>query len=143
MSNNSFLIHSIKAIRYRFIKATEKSNANFGDFKISSHTRSPKEIVNHMCDLVLKTESMLCEGHFNSPSPEPLDFTEESKRFLRSLSKLENILPDKEMHLEMSERLLQGPILDMATHIGQLAMLNGINGRKVEKENYFKVDINP
>jgi len=41
----------------------------------------------------------------------------------------------------MRKRLLQGPILDMATHIGQLAMLNGLNGNPVPKESYYNADI--
>ncbi|PSL48297.1 hypothetical protein CLV51_1021164 [Chitinophaga niastensis] len=138
---NEILKHSINAIEYRFIKATAGSKDNFGDYKISDHTRSPNEIINHMYDLATKTKTMIKEGHFNCPVPESLKFEDEVKRFLSAIKELEAVIANSEISIEISKKLLQGPILDMATHIGQIAMLNGLNGNKITKESYFAADL--
>src|SRR5688500_2123980 len=111
---NEMLIHCIKAINYRFTKAIAVSKDNFGNYKISSHTRSSTEIINHMFDLAIKTKTMIIEGHFNCPSPEMLDFTGESKRFIAALQELQSAMNDREIDIEVSKKLLQGPILDIA-----------------------------
>jgi hypothetical protein len=138
---NEILIHSIKAINYRFMKAIAGSKDNFGNYKVNPDTRSPCEIINHMFDLATKTKSMITEGHFNCPSPEALDFNDESKRFIASLQELQSVMSEREIDIEISKKLLQGPILDIATHIGQIAMLNGLNGNKIPKESYYSADL--
>ena len=138
---NELLQHSIKAIEYRFIKATTGSGNNFGEFKISEHTRSPNEIINHMFDLATKTKTMIKDGHFNCPSPGNLEFEGEKKRFLSGIKELETVIGDTDISMATSKKLLQGPILDIASHIGQLAMLNGLDGNKIPKENYYATDL--
>ncbi len=138
---NEMLLHSVKTIEYRFLKSIVGSKDNFGDFKISDNTRSPNEIVNHMFDLVLKTITILREGHFNCPAPEKLDFNGESKRFIAGLHELKKTFENNDTDAGMAKKLLQGPIMDMATHIGQIAMLNGLNGNKIPKESYYSADL--
>jgi hypothetical protein len=138
---NEILNHSIKAIEYRFKKATAGSKDNFGDFKISDHTRTPNEIINHMFDLATKTKTMIREGHFNCPLPERLEFKAETKRFLSGLKELQTVIGETEIEIEISKKLLQGPILDIVTHIGQIAMLNGLNGNKISKESYYSANL--
>ena len=131
------LKHSFKAITYRFQKAINNSKADFGEFKISDHTRTPNEIINHMYDLAVKTGTMIREGHFNCPAPLQLSFDEEVHRFLKTIKDLETIIEENKPGLELSKKLLQGPIMDITTHVGQLAILNGLNGNKIPKESYF------
>jgi hypothetical protein len=142
MSDNELLAHSIKALAYRFTKAINGSTDNFGHYKISPHTRSPNEIINHMDDLVIKTIAMIQKGHFNCPPPEELDFEGERNRLVDGLQKLRTTIESTLIEDDVCKRLLQGPILDIATHIGQLAMLNGLNGNKIQKESYYSADIN-
>jgi hypothetical protein len=135
------LNHALKAIKYRFEKATDGSLDNFGEFRVSDHTRSPSEIVNHMFDLVNKTISIINGGHVNTESLELLKFGEECQRFVIGLEKLMIVLQQSQIDLFTCKRLLQGPILDITTHIGQLALLNGLNGNKIGKENYYDLDL--
>lgn len=141
MSDNELLTHAIKAITYRFRKATHGSTKNFGNYRISSHTRSPNEILNHMYDLTVKTIRMLQEGNVTSQPPAVLDFDRERNRLIDGLEELQKTIAMTPMEDDVGKRLLQGPILDMATHIGQLAMLNGLNGNKIAKESYYNADI--
>lgn len=141
MSDNELLTHAIKAVAYRLSRATNGSTENFGKYTISSHTRSPNEILNHMYDLTVKTIKMLQEGHFTSPPPEVLDFERERNRLIDGLQELQKMIDITLIEDDVCKRLLQGPILDMATHIGQLAMLNGLNGNKIAKESYYNADL--
>jgi hypothetical protein len=138
---NELLRHAIAAIAYRFNKAIAHTTDGFGKYKVSEHTRTPNEIINHMSDLSLKAKTMIAEGHFNSPAPTPLTFEKEIARFNESLTDLGRALEAKELDASLVKKLLQGPVLDMATHVGQIAMLNGLNGNKVPKENYFTADV--
>jgi hypothetical protein len=135
------LNHALKSIKYRFEKATKGSLDNFGEFRVSDHTRSPSEIVNHMFDLVNKTNSIITGGQMNIESLELLKFDEECQRFVIGLEKLMIVLHQSQIELSVCKRLLQGPILDIITHIGQLALLNGLNANKIEKENYYAIDL--
>ncbi|WOK07945.1 hypothetical protein RT717_04790 [Imperialibacter roseus] len=139
--NNELLRHTVAAIRYRLTKAIAQTSDGFGEYKVSAHTRTPNEIINHMTDLALKATMMVEEGHFNSPAPPSLTFTKEVARFNDSLTALSRVLEAKELDPSLVKKLLQGPILDMATHVGQIAMLNGLNGNKVPNENYFAADL--
>lgn len=84
---------------------------------------------------------LIKEGHFNSPSPQNLDFASEQARFLLGIKELEMAFGKKKIDMGVSKKLLQGPILDIATHVGQLAMLNGIFGSPVAKESYYEIDL--
>lgn len=135
------LNHALKAIKYRFEKATNGSLESFGEFRLSDQTRSPSEIVNHMFDLVNKTNSIITGGEMNTEIPVLLKFDEECHRFVVGLEKLMTALKKSQIDLSVCMKLLQGPILDITTHIGQIALLNGLNGNKIGKENYYALDL--
>ncbi|QEC69285.1 hypothetical protein FRZ67_18940 [Panacibacter ginsenosidivorans] len=134
---NQLLVHAVKAIAYRFSKATMGSKADFGNFAISTPARTPNEIIRHMFDLAVKSRSLLTEGHFNVAYPNALDFEGERERLLRGLEDLATVLQLRAIDVDTSKKLLQGPILDMTTHVGQIAMLNGLHGNKIPGESYY------
>jgi hypothetical protein len=135
------LCHAVKAVRYRFLKVLSGSKDNFGEFRVGEHTRTPIEIINHMTDLAAKTRTMMVEGHFNCPSRSISTFDAEVKRFVTTLDELHHTALSVEVDAKIIKKLMQGPIMDMATHIGQLAMLNGLCGNKIPWENYFEAEI--
>jgi hypothetical protein len=140
-NHKQILIHAIKTIQYRFVKATHGSKEDFGVFKIGGHTRTPNQIINHMFDLAAKTKSMIKENHFNVTPPTLLDFNNERERLLNELNDLNFAIELCDLDLELCKKLLQGPILDMATHVGQIAMLNGLHGNMIPKESYYNAQI--
>jgi hypothetical protein len=71
----------------------------------------------------------------------PQPWTLEIARFYTSLSALDLYLAGTTTIASPPERLLQGPIADAITHVGQLAMMRQISGIPVRGENYFKADI--
>ncbi len=138
---NQLLQHAVKAIKYRLNRALGHAHDTFGGFTVNDQTRTPAEILNHMCDLSSKACMMIKEDHFNCPLPPQMDIGGEIERLNVGLEQLITDLSNHDLTIEFSERLLQGPILDMATHVGQIAMLNGLYGDKIPKENYFRADI--
>lgn len=135
------LIHTIKALKYRFKKVITGSSESFGDLKIDDSVRTPNEIINHMYDLTTKTKTMITEGHFNCSPPVDLKFEANAQRFLTGLDELVKLIMQRPLPEKEAKKLMQGPIIDIATHIGQIAMLNGLNGNKIPKENYYAVDL--
>ena len=138
---NIFLIHTVKSISYRFSRAVENSPIDFGDLKISKTSRTPSEIINHMYDLVNKSISIIEDGHMNIQGPQALDFEGEKTRFTYSLIDLIEVLSKHPIDEKSTKKILQGPFIDMATHVGQIAILKGIDGNNTEGESYFKVDL--
>ncbi len=139
--NNQLLNHLIKTIQYRFMKATKGSKADFGLVKLDQHTRSPNEIIYHMCDLAVKTKCIIKDESFPTISYPLLDFTGEMNRFLDQLKELSFTVEEYTIDAVLCKKLLQGPISDIITHIGQIAMLNGLHGNKIMAESYYEADI--
>jgi hypothetical protein len=135
------LAHAIKALRYRFKKAVAGSKESFGAFRVGSRTRTPSEIINHMYELATKIKSQILEGHLDSAPPAPLPFRGEVERFVLALDELTSLVIREEPSIEEIKRLLQGPVIDIGTHVGQLAMLNGLHGNKIPRENYYAIDL--
>ena len=74
--------------------------------------------------------------------PELLSFMETMETFHQKLSALDKTLqevdlPDDEKYL----KLLQGPICDAMTHVGQLMMLRRLVGSSIPGANYYRADI--
>lgn len=73
----------------------------------------------------------------------PLQFDGEVARFYDCLILLDNDLisnGDCEEQ-DMLLRLLQGPLADAMTHVGQLAMLRRLAGSPVRGQNFMEADI--
>ncbi|TDO23495.1 hypothetical protein [Sediminibacterium goheungense] len=140
-SSNQLLIHLIKTIQYRFVKATQGSKADFGVVKLNKHTRSPNEIIQHMYDLAVKTTCLIKGESFPVSSYQSLDFTGETNRFLDEMKELSLTIEEVTIDIVLCKKLLQGPISDIITHIGQIAMLSGLHGNKIPSESFYQADI--
>ena len=138
---NELLTHATKAIGFRFTKAVAGMPEEFGHYRLNPHTRTPNQIITHLFDLASKTIMMIEEGHFKSPPPEELSFNGEVGRYLEKLVSLRQVLQTRELPIDLSKKLFQGPILDMTSHVGQLALLRGMSGDPVPRISYFAADL--
>jgi hypothetical protein len=75
-----------------------------------------------------------------NPVP-PRPWEQEVDRFFAALNRFDAALAGDKPLACQAERLLQGPIADALTHVGQLAMLRRFAGSPQVGENYFKADI--
>jgi len=65
----------------------------------------------------------------------------EARRFFDSLAELDRRLASNIPSDRYVEMLIQGPLADALTHIGQLAMLRGAAGIPVRPESYARAEI--
>jgi hypothetical protein len=128
------LRHTLAALAYRTTRALEGAPAEFGAFDGAG--RKPVEILAHMGDLFDWALSLV-EGLQRWKVSQPLDWPAEKMRFFAALSAFDAYLASgAEMHGSM-ERLMQGPVADALTHVGQLAMLRRLAGCPADGENFY------
>ena len=135
-----FLRHTLATLAYRAEKVLRDAPAEFGDFRVGPTSRTPREIVAHLGDLLEWALGLAQGQHRWSPVPE-LSWNDGCARFFDALYRLEKYLSGREPLGWSAEKLFQGPIADALTHTGQLAMLRRLAGFPVRGENYAKADI--
>lgn len=137
---NELLRHIISTIKYRFEKSINGSQQAFNDFNLGKGSRSPKEIVHHIND-VIHYARVLIEQESSPQKNEKLSFENEIERFNIELSTVDQLLDNQDLDINLSKRLFQGPFSDILTHIGQLAMLQRLVDNPIEGEDFSKSKI--
>jgi hypothetical protein len=135
-----FLRHTVATLAYRGGKAIRAAPSSFASFKASPTTRTPGEILAHVCDL-LDWALRFCKGEQRWTDTAPQEWESDSKRFFEALGSLDAYLASEAPLGFPAEKLFQGPVADALTHVGQIALLRRMAGSPVRGENYFKADI--
>jgi hypothetical protein len=136
------LRHAVATVAYRAAKALREAPAGFGGFDPGGSVRTPVALVAHVGDLFVWSLS-LAEGRGEWRPAVPLPWEEEVERFFSSIAAFDAYLAsDKPLACDV-ERLLQGPVADALTHVGQIMLLRRLAGANVKSENYFKADVAP
>jgi hypothetical protein len=136
------LHHFLAALAYRTQKALRDAPDGFGHFQVGQKVRTPIQIVRHMTNVLGYARTFFVGGTYRA---EPLSTLEdEIKRFHEMLEDLANHLKaSTPLQGTTPERLLQGPLSDAMTHVGQLASLRRLFGSPVPPEDFIKADIDP
>ncbi len=136
------LRHLVASLAFRFEHVTEGAPEDFGDFTAGAEVRTPCDIVRHMSGLVgLVHEQFVA---FQRERLEPLPWEEERARFLEALALVDADFAKGELREDATlslGRILQGPLTDVATHIGQLATLRRLAGSPVTKVSYIAAEM--
>jgi len=133
-----FLRHTLATVAYRATRALDGAPDNFAAFDGAG--RQPVQILAHMGDLFDWALSMAA-GQPEWHSSAPLGWSAEKQRFFEGLRAFDEYLASAEkMHAPM-DRLLQGPVADALTHVGQLAMLRRLAGAPTGGEDFYRADI--
>ena len=138
----ALLRHFLAAIAYRTQKALRGAPPSFGSFAAGRQVRTPAELVRHMTSVLGYARTCFTGGTYR---PEPLpDLGAEIARFHTALLDLARHLEaDTPLRGTTPEQLLQGPLADAMTHVGQLAMLRRLAGSAVPPENFIVAAIDP
>jgi hypothetical protein len=135
------LRHFLAALAYRTQKALRGAPADFPDFTAGHLVRTPRELLQHMTSLMGYTVTMFLGGTYPRRLPDLPGWDEEVARFHDALAEVAGHL-DRGSPMAISERqLLQGPLADAMTHVGQLAMLRRLADSPVPPENFIEADI--
>jgi hypothetical protein len=137
-SARAVLRQLIATLAYRAAKVLRDAPEGFGAAKFGSATRRPVRIVAHMADLMAWGVSYARGEPAWKPEGSD-DWNREVERFFDGLGALDRELAaDNQASVA---QLVQGPLSDALTHVGQLAMLRGMAGEPVRPENYARAAI--
>jgi hypothetical protein len=134
------LRHTIATVAYRGRKDLVGAPDGFSTFRINETSRTPGEILAHICDLY-DWANWLARGEHKWSDTEPGEWNADVARFFAALKKLDDYLASDKPLGRTAENLFQGPIADSLTHFGQIAMLRRIAGAPVRGESYARADI--
>lgn len=138
---NKLLRHILSTIKYRFDKSIKGSHQAFSDFNLGKESRSPNEILHHMCDVIHSTRFFIEHESLPEEKLEKLSFENEIERFNTELGKVDQLLDKRNLDINYSKRLVQGPFSDLLTHIGQIAMLQRLVDNPIDGEDFSKSEI--
>jgi hypothetical protein len=134
------LRHALATIAYRTTRAIEDPPATYASIQIGPTSRTPVEVLAHMSDLMDWALSLAC-GAEKWHSSTPLPWDAEVDRFFAAVGRLDAYFASDAPLEWPPDRLLQAPIADTLTHVGQLAMLRRVAGRPVRGEHYGAASI--
>lgn len=129
-------------IAFRGNVAIREAPGTFASFRLSDDIRTPAEILAHIGDL-LEGSVYLLKGEMRYLNAEPVPWDEEVARFYSAIRDLDSFLASGTTIGIPIEKLMQGPIADALTHIGQIIILRRAAGCPVRTEPYFGADIKP
>jgi hypothetical protein len=140
LDSRDYLRHSLATLAYRGGKVLRDAPDDFGSFRVGDSSRTPAQILAHVCDLLDWALSLL-NGKEAWRNSTPASWNDDVERFFRALRAMDDALASPEPLACPWPRLFQGPIADAFTHVGQLAMLRRVAGSAVRGENYYKAEI--
>jgi hypothetical protein len=136
----SLLRHLLATLAYRAAKTLRDAPPGFGDFAAGPTSRTPLQIVAHMGDLMGWGLRMV-QGKTSWRAEGGGDWDHEVRRFFDGVAALDESLEAHAPDAYSREAIIQGPLADTLTHVGQLAMLRGAAGAPVRPESYARAEI--
>jgi hypothetical protein len=131
--------HLTATLAYRAAKVLRDAPPGFVHASFGDSTRKPVAIVAHLADLMAWAIS-LTRGAYVWKAEGTADWQTEVGRFFGNLATLDRELATSTADVSI-EKLIQGPLADALTHVGQLAMLRGMAGVPVRPESYARAEI--
>ena len=138
----ALLRHLVAALIFRAKIAVSNAPENFSGFKIDETVRTPAQILAHLGDL-LEGSLYLMKGELVYLNSVPNSWKEDLRRFFAAAREFDSYLASDAALHQPVEKIIQGPIADALTHIGQIVMLRRAAGSPVRSEGYFAAEIVP
>ena len=127
-------------LAYRASKVLRDVPPTFANFTCGDSTRTPVRIVAHMGDLMAWGVT-IAAGDIKWNAGGSDDWDREVARFFDGLAALDRALSADGPFKGSIDKLIQGPLADALTHVGQLALLRGMAGFPIKPESYARADI--
>ena len=135
--------HVLATLAYRFQKAVRGAPESFTELDAGHGIRTPREIVHHMNGVLGYLREGVARGDPDAWYDHPeLDLAGEIAALHASLHELDDLLTaERDWNVDTLHRMIQGPLADALTHVGQLALLRRVAGDPIPAENFFKADV--
>jgi len=127
---NKELIQLATIIQYRLEKSMHNANDKYHDFKMGNESRSPSEILSHLVDVSNYGLNILKVPKSSNQEGSTLEIINENFSIMKSR------LSENKIDENTSRKLINGPLSDTLTHIGQLALLRRLEANPIDWENY-------
>ena len=132
--------HAVATLAYRGNKALRDAPDGFSSFACGGGCRCAGAILAHISDLLDWGLSM-AKGKPEWHDTERRSWGDDVSRFHNALAAFDSYLASDQPLQAPIEKLLQGPIADALTHIGQIAMMGRLAGAPIKSESYFVAEI--
>jgi hypothetical protein len=139
-ATRAVLRHLTATLAYRAAKVLREAPNGFDASTFGPATRRPVQIVAHMADL-MAWASTLARGDYVWKAEGSSDWNVEVQRFFMGLAALDRELAAEGPFTGSVEKLIQGPLADALTHVGQLALLGGMAAQPIRPESYARAEI--
>lgn len=134
------LRHLLATLAFRGGIAVSDAPENFSEFRAGENVRNAGEILAHIGDLI-QGSLYLMKGEFVYLQSHPLLWAEDVKRFFAAVEEFDLFLASDAPLAQPIVKIVQGPIADALTHVGQIVMLRRLAGRPIHSEGYFAAEI--
>jgi hypothetical protein len=138
-TDRTVLRHLVATLAYRAAKVFREVPSDFAAFRMAPNARTPVQIVAHMGDL-MQWATWLAKGQHTWKAEGSDDWNREIGRFFTLITELDALIAAKDFNGSV-EKLIQGPLADALTHVGQLSMMRGAAGLPVRPESYARAEI--
>jgi len=139
-SKRELLRHLVATLAFRGGIAVLDAPQNFGEFRVQESARSAGEILAHIGDLI-EGSLYLVKGKFVYLQSSPQKWEKDINRFFNAVKEFDLYLASEAPLAQPIEKILQGPIADALTHVGQIVMLRRLAGKPIREESYFTAEI--
>jgi len=134
------LRHLAATLAYRAAKVVRDVPPEFASTSFGATTRRPVLLVAHLADLMSWAITMV-QGDVKWKAEGTDHWDVEVKRFFSGLFILDRLLEKATLEDSAVDQLIQGPLADALTHVGQLAMLRGMAGYPIRPESYNRAEV--
>ncbi|MCL6596675.1 MAG: DinB family protein [Firmicutes bacterium] len=138
----------VASIGYRAARAIDGVPEAFAAFSPAPDARTPLALVEHVAELVEWSARLLegaGEGTRAAAAPRPpgiASWSEATARLAAAVRRLDGAVAGADLGAADVGRIVQGPLADALTHVGQLAYLRRLAGWPMPRQNYFRADMN-
>lgn len=139
-AKRELLRHVVATVAYRCGIAISDAPEDFARFRVNETARTAGEILAHIGDL-LEGSLYLVKGELVYLTSSPLAWDKEVSRFFSAAKEFDSYLASDAPLACPVEKLIQAPIGDALTHVGQLVMLRRAAGKPIRVESYFTAEI--
>lgn len=141
-SKRELLRHLLATVAFRGGNALRDAPENFAQLRAGDETRSAGEILAHIGDLI-QGSLYLMKGEFVYLESPPQSWSEDVTRFFAAIEEFDSYLAADAPLAQPVEKIMQGPLADALTHVGQIVMLRRLAGNPILPESYFEAEIKP
>jgi hypothetical protein len=127
--------HFLASIAYHLQKALRDAPAGFEAFRVGPTSRTPQELVKHIDGVLGYARTCFLGGKHRNTTLDTMEL--QVQQLHQTIESLSGLIAGGMVLLEITEeQLLQGPLSDSMTHIGQISYLRRLYGSPVPSEDF-------